>query len=126
MTRSDALAMMRGSAPVSAGASDELSGVIAAFQADVRDVGEDPRPSRLYRRDVAPRATTRLTSGNDSYTNLSWSPDGSQIAVQREAAAKIQDFQNSDIALVSRSGDVRMLVTTPGSDRDPVFSPDGK
>ena len=93
---------------------------------DVRVVGEDLRPSRLYLLEVATRATTRLTSGNDSYTNLSWSPDGSQIAVQREAVARIQDFQNSDIALVSRSGDVRMLVTTPGSDRDPVFSPDGK
>ena len=93
---------------------------------DVRVVGADVRPSRLYLLDLGSHTTTPLTRGSESFSNLSWSPDGSQIAIQREAASRIQDFQNSDIALVSRSGDVRMLVTTPGSDRDPVFSPDGK
>ncbi|HJT17628.1 MAG TPA: alpha/beta fold hydrolase, partial [Thermoanaerobaculia bacterium] len=45
---------------------------------------------------------------------------------QRAPKKPIQDFQDDDIALITRSGDVRMLVSWPGSDRNPVFSPDGK
>jgi dipeptidyl aminopeptidase/acylaminoacyl peptidase len=93
---------------------------------DVRVVGADPRPSQIYLLDADSREVSQLTRGKESFTNLSWSPDGSQIAAQREPAAKIEDPQNSDIALVSRSGVVRMLVTLAGSDRNPVFSPDGK
>src|SRR5439155_26370052 len=71
------------------------------------------------------RRVTRLTRRADSSTKLSWSPDGSLIAIERQPGNRIQDFQNSDIAIVSRSGEVRMLVTWPGSDRNPSFSPDG-
>jgi len=93
---------------------------------DFHVVGTETRPSHLYLIDIESRRVTRLTSGGDSFTNISWSPDGSQIASERQPASRIQDFQNSDIALISRSGDIRMLVAWPGSDRNPEFSPDGK
>jgi len=98
----------------------------AGEREDVRVVDADRRPSQLYLFDLAARAATQLTRGADSYANISWSPDGSQIAAQRERAVKIQDFQNTDIALVSRSGEVKMLIERPGADLVPSFSPDGK
>ncbi|HMC22567.1 MAG TPA: S9 family peptidase, partial [Thermoanaerobaculia bacterium] len=94
---------------------------------DFRVVGADGRPSNVYLLDLASRNVTRLTrSGEFSFTNLSWSPDGAIIAAERQPVGGIQDFQNADIALISRSGEVRMLVSWPGSDRNPTFSPDGK
>ncbi|HKO02461.1 MAG TPA: S9 family peptidase [Thermoanaerobaculia bacterium] len=97
-----------------------------AEKEDFRVVGSETRPSHLYLIDLESRRVTRLTNSADSFTNLSWSPDGSLIAIERQPGGRIQDFQNSDIALVLRSGEVRMLVTWPGSDRNPSFSPDGK
>jgi dipeptidyl aminopeptidase/acylaminoacyl peptidase len=93
---------------------------------DVRVVDVDRRPSHLYLIDLSTRALSQLTRGAESFTNISWSPDGSQIVAQRDPALKIQDFQNADIALVSRSGDLKMLVERPGADLVPMFSPDGK
>ncbi|HUJ15104.1 MAG TPA: S9 family peptidase [Thermoanaerobaculia bacterium] len=91
-----------------------------------RVVGEQSRPSQLYLLDLESRRVTALTHGTDSFTNVSWSPDGSMLAAQREPKMPIQDFENSDIALITRGGEVRPLVTQPGSDRNPIFSPDGK
>jgi dipeptidyl aminopeptidase/acylaminoacyl peptidase len=94
---------------------------------DYHVVGADSRPSNVFLIDVASRTVTRLTRDNEfSFTYLSWSPDGTMIAAERQPVGGIQDFENSDIALVSLTGDVRMLVTRPGSDRNPTFSPDGK
>jgi dipeptidyl aminopeptidase/acylaminoacyl peptidase len=97
----------------------------AAEREDFRVVGTDTRPPHLYVIDVASGAVTRLTRGTFSISNPSWSPDGSMIAVQRQSGG-IADLQKGDIALVSRSGEIRMLVSWPGEDRNPQFSPDGK
>ena len=97
----------------------------AAAKEDVRVVGNDPRPPHLDLLDVESHAVTRLTRGDFTVASPSWSPDGSTIAVEYEKAGKPDD-QRRDIALVSRSGEIRMLVTQPGADRTPRFSPDGK
>src|SRR5581483_1860057 len=97
-----------------------------AKEEDFRIVGANPRPSRIHLLDVASRKAAPLTAGNDSFSNLSWSPDGSAIAAERESQTMIQDFQNSDIVLVSRGGEVRPIVSWAGADRNPLFSPDGK
>ncbi|HLJ73677.1 MAG TPA: S9 family peptidase, partial [Thermoanaerobaculia bacterium] len=89
-------------------------------------VGENRHPSHVYLFDIDSRRVTPLTHGDESFTNIAWSPDGSMLAAQREPKTNIQDFQNSDIVLIARGGEVRTLVGTPGSDRNPVFSPDGK
>ena len=93
---------------------------------DVRVVDADRRPAHLYLMDLTTRAITQLTRGAESFSNISWAADGSQMAVQREPNVKIQDFQNVDIALVSRTGELKMLVQRPGADLNPAFSPDGK
>jgi dipeptidyl aminopeptidase/acylaminoacyl peptidase len=91
---------------------------------DFRVVGNETRPPHLYLLDVESRVVTRLTRGPFSVANPSWSPDGSLIAVEHFKSG-ILDDQLRDIALVSRSGAVRMLVTR-GINRNPQFSPDGK
>jgi dipeptidyl aminopeptidase/acylaminoacyl peptidase len=93
---------------------------------DFRVVGNDPRPPHLYLIDVASHGLTRLTRGAYSVANPDWSPDGSTLVFEYLPAG-IWDDQKRDIALVSRSGgDLRMLVTWSGEDRNPHFSPDGK
>jgi dipeptidyl aminopeptidase/acylaminoacyl peptidase len=91
---------------------------------DFRVVGNETRPPHLYLLDVESRVVTRLTRGPFSVANPSWSPDGSLIAVEYFKTGTLDD-QLRDIALVSRSGEVRMLVTR-GINRNPHFSPDGK
>ena len=92
---------------------------------DVHVAGAEARTPHLYLIDVDSRAVTRLTRGDFTIANPSWSPDGSLIAVEYEKSG-VQDEQRRDIALVTRSGEVRMLVERPGVDRSPHFSPDGK
>jgi dipeptidyl aminopeptidase/acylaminoacyl peptidase len=92
---------------------------------DVHVVGGDERPSQLYLLDVASRAAAPLTRGPSSYTNISWSPDGSSIALERNPPG-VPDIEKSDIVVVSRDGDLRPLVERPGVDRTQRFSPDGR
>ncbi len=68
----DVLAMMRGAAPVSAGASDELARLVAAFaaDADARGVIEaDRRPGRRSSPSCAP-GTTRSVRRSTAYLDL--------------------------------------------------------
>lgn len=99
----------------------EPSGEKALWHVVDRDVPH----TQLYVIDVATREVTRLTHGDSSVGAPSWSPDGSSIAVQLEPAG-LSDFQRNDIAVVSRTGELRMLVQRPGADLRPQFSPDGK
>ena len=78
--------------------------------------------------DVANGTVRRLTNGAFSiWRGFSWSPDGQWIAVDRAPGNTLDDLYRSDIYLVSvRDRSVKPLVTRPGLDRGPVFSPDGR
>ena len=88
-------------------------------------VGAQPRYARLYVIDIDSRTVKRLTDGDASFLHPSWSPDGSTIAVERELGG-FPDFQKTDIVLVARDGGMRTLVSRPGADQSPLFSPDGR
>ena len=92
---------------------------------DVRVVGQDERYAHVYLLDIASRKTTRLSRGPFDLTNISWSPDGATIAAERTAPG-VPDFQKSDIVLLTRTGEIRPLVTRTGADENPQFSPDGR
>jgi len=78
--------------------------------------------------DAAERPVTRLTSGQFQVRTFDWAPDGSQIVFAHQPDPRIGVGQiEADISLVSSSGGaVRPLVTRPGVDGDPRFSPDGR
>ncbi|GAB4511421.1 MAG: hypothetical protein OHK0046_09460 [Anaerolineae bacterium] len=77
--------------------------------------------------EVNTRAPTYLTTDQDAVreTTPRWAPNGSLVAY---AAAPAEDRNNNDIYLISpanpNSGTA--IVTSPGDDRFPVFSPDGR
>ena len=73
-------------------------------------------------------AATRLTSGT-SFTvgSFAWSPDGSRIAFDHRRDPLINSGATSDISVLTvASKAITPLVTGPGSDNGPTWSPDGR
>ncbi|MEM8894835.1 MAG: S9 family peptidase [Bacteroidota bacterium] len=63
-----------------------------------------------------------------SYTisNFDWSPDGSKIAFEHRPSTAISDFIQADISVVNVADQsVNSLVSGPGPDSNPEWSPDG-
>jgi dipeptidyl aminopeptidase/acylaminoacyl peptidase len=71
---------------------------------------------------------TRLTSGHFQVRDFDWSPDGRSIVFSHQPDPLINTGQmQADISVVpSTGGEVRALVTRPGVDGTPRFSPDGR
>ncbi len=74
------------------------------------------------------RPVTRLTSGAFEVRSFDWSPDGRSIVFAHQPDPRIDTGQmDADISVVpSAGGEVRHLVTRPGVDGEPRWSPDGR
>lgn len=74
------------------------------------------------------RTVKRLTNGDFSITDFDWSPDGKSIVFGHKKNPKINTSRlDGDIAVVpADSGAVSQLVTGPGVETNPKYSPDGK
>lgn len=58
--------------------------------------------------------------------DFAWSPGGDRIAISHQAEPGFYEGLESDLVLVdARSGETTPLVTRPGVDRSPLWSPDG-
>ena len=69
----------------------------------------------------------RLTEGNFTVTNFGWSPDGKQIAFNRQPDPLINSSAYSDIALVSvEDKKIKTIVANPGGDYFQQWHPEGK
>lgn len=69
----------------------------------------------------------RLTSGDFTIGSFAWSPDGTRIAFDHAPDPRSNSSYASDVSLVELgSGAVHHLVTTPGRDAGPLWSPDGR
>jgi dipeptidyl aminopeptidase/acylaminoacyl peptidase len=83
------------------------------------DVGSMPAGNK------APEAT-RITEGAFNVQGFSWSPDGARIAFAASKNPELRDNGSTTIYLVSLADKkVTKLVTTPGPNTNPQFSPDG-
>jgi dipeptidyl aminopeptidase/acylaminoacyl peptidase len=85
--------------------------------------------SHIHVFDVAKKTSVQVTSGPFDDSEPVWSPDGRQIAfVSNRTLPDADATQNTDVFVVAaREGQVpRAVATTPGSDRSPAFSPDGR
>jgi dipeptidyl aminopeptidase/acylaminoacyl peptidase len=74
-------------------------------------------------------AARQVTSGDFQHRGpLSWSPEGNRIYFSTNRAEDWEyDFRNSEVyALDPANGSVEALTDSPGPDREPVASPDGK
>jgi dipeptidyl aminopeptidase/acylaminoacyl peptidase len=70
----------------------------------------------------------RLTDGDKfSVGEFSWSPDGTRIAFSAQRDADLISSETADLYVVTLSdGVVKKIVSTPGPDTNPKWSPDGK
>lgn len=99
---------------------------------------ENAPPTHLWMLDVAKALATsdgatdsalvRLTGGN-RYTvgSFQWSPDGSAIAFDHQPNPRVPSFTHADISVVDVATDsIQTLVSWPGPDDSPIWSPDGQ
>jgi len=70
----------------------------------------------------------RLTDGDKfSVGEFSWSPDGTRIAFSAQRDADVISSETADLYVVTLSdGLVKKIVSTPGPDTNPQWSPNGK
>ena len=70
----------------------------------------------------------RLTEGGKfSVEEFSWSPDGTRIAFSAQKDPDLISTETADLYVVTVSdGVVKKIVSTPGPDTNPKWSPDGK
>jgi dipeptidyl aminopeptidase/acylaminoacyl peptidase len=94
---------------------------------DARVAGQGAKHVHLYVADVDSGTIRRLTNGAFTIWAFSWSPDGTEIAFDRGPGTGLDDLYRTDIYSVNvASGALKPLVVRPGSDRNPVHSPDGR
>ncbi|MFQ5676833.1 MAG: S9 family peptidase, partial [bacterium] len=74
------------------------------------------------------RDSKRLTAGAFHVTAFDWSPDGKTLVFSHQPDPKINTGRSgTDISTVpADSGAVQSLVSRPGADRNPEYSPDGR
>jgi Tol biopolymer transport system component len=97
-------------------------------------VRRDYAMQQLFTIDVAaamttPQAGTRRTPADAPYSvgSFDWSPDGTRIAFSATTVPDAVAGNTADIHVLTMSdGSVRALVTQPGADTDPHWSPDGR
>lgn len=100
---------------------------------DLEIVGGDARFSHLYVAEMpaepgAPAKGEQITQGTEfTVQSFRWSPDGARIAFSATRTAGLGDDGTSDIyvALLSDKS-VKKIVSTPGPDSRPVWSPGGE
>jgi dipeptidyl aminopeptidase/acylaminoacyl peptidase len=87
--------------------------------------------AHLWVVDIDDRGNTseprRLTEGGFHVAGFEWSPDGARVAYTVQPDASLLSFQHTDIHILDvASGESRALVTGPGPDGSPAWSPDGR
>ena len=91
------------------------------------------RPVHLFVVPAAGGSAKQLTHGPQTLTSgeaqstISWSPDGTTIAILLASSGVLNEATHAQISLVNvASGSVQRLTAFAGYEADPRFSPDGK
>jgi dipeptidyl aminopeptidase/acylaminoacyl peptidase len=92
----------------------------------------DHRRTHLYTFDLARKTLTQITSGDFDDSEPAWSPDATQLAFSSNRSKPDPDANyNSDIWVVpaenmDKGAHLTQVTTSPGEERAPCWSPDGK
>ena len=88
-------------------------------------VGEYAPQSQLFLANTTTKEVSQLTSGQNSIRRFTWSHDGKRIAFDHRPSDNTNTEFNSDLSVVDvESKAVKSLVSRPGPDQWPVWSPD--
>lgn len=100
---------------------------------DVIEVDKNFKYAHIYTINIekekdAKRKVQRLTGGDYHVNSFDWSPDGKTIVFSHKVNPKINtDRIDANISLVaSDSSALKLIVSQPGPDTNPKFSPDGQ
>jgi dipeptidyl aminopeptidase/acylaminoacyl peptidase len=89
-------------------------------------VDQDYRMTHLYVIDLASQENRQLTNGAFTVGRFDWSPDSTRIAFDHRVNTDPASSGTADISIVNvGAGVTTPLVTQPGPDVNPVWSPDG-
>lgn len=82
----------------------------------------------LYVFDVAAKNGVQVTSGPYDDSEPAWSPDGRFLAFASNRTPEPDSNDNSDVFVIeAKAGQTpRAVTTSPGTDHEPAFSPDGQ
>jgi Tol biopolymer transport system component len=88
----------------------------------------DSLSTHLYVLEMKTGKIDQLTNGIYTEGQASWSPDGSKITFVSNRTADPDRNDNSDIFIIEakKGSQIKQLTTWKGSDRNPVWSKDGK
>ena len=101
------------------------------FKRDYQGYLTGNRHTHLYVFDVATRVTTQITSGDKDEGSAVWSPDGTRVAFVSNRTEEPDGNSDSNIWVVDAANtdigaELIQVTTNPGSDGQPVWSPDGE
>ena len=99
-----------------------------AFKRDIAGYLDRLR-DHIYIVNVATKKVEQITTGDYDDAQISWSPDGKQLAFVSERGNTDADrVNNSDVYVIDAALNAtpRKLTTWNGPDRGPMWSPDGK
>lgn len=89
-------------------------------------VVDEWRPAGLYVVDLNTKTVRKLYAG-EHVGSFDWSPDGARIAFERRPAPDLDLLRKADLAeVVVETGEVTALATTPATETQPKYSPDGR
>ena len=82
----------------------------------------------LWTVDISTKAPHRLTHGGFTVLDFSWSPDGSSLAYAAQPKpTHPPDYYEADLFVIDvKSGTSRRILSEPGKDISPLWSPDGR
>lgn len=90
-------------------------------------VDREFRFARLWILDVESRKARMVATGPGVVSDPQWAPDGKRLAYQVAATPRADDGQLTDVFVIGADSGAqpRKLVTNPGPDNSPRWSPDG-
>jgi dipeptidyl aminopeptidase/acylaminoacyl peptidase len=108
-------------------ALEDPAGAALPDEADEGEEGEHGESGEGEDDETAPPAFRRLTAGDDlTVDSFRWAPNGEMIAFDHTPDPRIESRSQADISVVAvADGTVRSLISQPGPDSDPHWSPDG-